>query len=624
MSKYSQNEILAEIYTRTDIVDLISEYVVLRKKGKDYWGRCPFHLEDTPSFTVSPDKQLFYCFGCQTGGNAINFIQKKDGLTFWEAAAVLAERVGVELNSKENSPTRQREYSEKQKFWRMQAAAAAFYHELLLVSPEGQVARDYLTRRGINEESIKRFQLGFSLPAWDALLRHLLNQGFSAQELAQAGLIVARGGGGGYYDRFRGRLMFPIYNYMGKIVGFGGRILESGEPKYLNSAESRFFSKGDHLYGLHMARTSIQHSQQAILVEGYLDVITAHQFGITNVVGSLGTALTETQARLLVRYSPEVILAYDTDQAGVAATMRGIEILRSQGARVKVLTLPDGKDPDEFIQKHGREAFQNALRKWTQGFFAYKLRRACERYDWGNVTGKVAVVEELLPDLAQVNSEIEQQEYIRLLARTVDISEEAIVADFRKYLGKTRKTGTNWDRNAQFRHNKIEVRALTNPLLGKSKLAERINRPAHLMAERKLLQMILEDCSVWPKAEAELGPDLFTDEYLQKIWAHLRNYLANRVYNREGLARVIDELDDPACQSLLTEICFHDCPADVEQRERLLDDYIKTIKRYRGQQRIEQLRQQIITLSEAGLAETTEAKNLMSEYQALLREHKVK
>lgn len=312
-------EIIEEIREKTDIVEVISDYVSLKRQGKNYVGLCPFHIEDTPSFSVSPDKQIFYCFGCHKGGSIINFIMEQENLTLPEAATKLAEKAGIVIPDSSPKSRNSVDQSEKIRLTTMHEAAADYYHHLLLNAKMAEEPLNYLKKRGISLEVIKEFRLGFAPKAWDYLIKHLLAQGFQEREMEKAGL-AAKSARGTYYDKFRNRIMFPIQDFKGKVIAFGGRAFHDELPKYLNSSETPIFNKSRNLYGLSNAAGMIRQKDEAVLMEGYMDVLAAHQYGIKNAVASLGTSLTPEQGKLLKRYSANVLISYDADPAGVQAT----------------------------------------------------------------------------------------------------------------------------------------------------------------------------------------------------------------------------------------------------------------------------------------------------------------
>ena len=428
-------EFIEEIQRRLNIVDFISQYVTLKKQGRNFVGLCPFHSENTPSFIVSPEKQIFHCFGCHKGGNAINFLMSIENLTFPEAVEKIAQQLGMELPKQELSPKEQERIKQRQVYFRLQAAAQKFFEQTLW-SKEGVVARGYLEKRGLTQEIVRKFGLGYATDQWEALLRHLTAQGYSQKQMAEAGLISLKEQGQTVkgFDRFRERVMFPILDFKGQVVAFGGRILsaEKSSAKYLNSPETVYFHKSEHLYGLYLAGNAIRKQEEAILMEGYLDVIAAHQFGIENAVASLGTALTQEHGILLRRYTNRVLLAYDGDAAGVKAAHKGMDILKDQGFEVRVVHFPDDLDPDDFIRKHGKIGWDEFVQEHALDYWDYKLQAELKKHDIQTISGKGSLVNALLPYIARCKNQVERDSFIALLAKTVGVSPEAIYRDLQK------------------------------------------------------------------------------------------------------------------------------------------------------------------------------------------------
>ena len=349
-------EILEKIKSQNDIVDVISERVRLKKAGRNFTGLCPFHNEKTPSFSVSQEKQIYKCFGCGEAGNVISFVMKDKNLPFIEAVKYLANRANIPLklgNGEQSQSNRKKEL-----LYKVNVEAAKFFFSNLM---NNQNAKEYFLNRGIKEETIKKFGLGYANDSWNSLMFYLRKKGINDGLLEEAGLISVNKEKGRKYDRFRNRVMFPVFDYQGKVIGFGGRVLDDSKPKYLNSPETLVFQKGTNLYGLNFALKHNMSERYFVIVEGYMDLISLHQYGITNVVASLGTALTINQARLLKRYADKVVISYDADLAGQMATLRGLEILRTAGFDVRVLSIPQGKDPDEYVRSNGREAFLKSI-----------------------------------------------------------------------------------------------------------------------------------------------------------------------------------------------------------------------------------------------------------------------
>ena len=355
-------DIKGRVRDSVDIVELISGYVALRKTGKNHVGLCPFHAEKTPSFSVNPDKQIFHCFGCGVGGDAFKFIELQEGLNFPEAVRRLAAQGGVTLPDTRGRREDTKSADDKQVLLRITADATDFFHREL-EGPAGGPAREYLSKRGLSDAVIKDFSLGFARPEWDGLLRHLKQKGHSPGQIEKAGLIVKRSEGEGHYDRFRGRIIFPIRDISGSVIAFGGRVMDDSLPKYLNSPETPLYSKSNVLYCLDKAKEAGRKLGYFIIVEGYLDAIACHQYGVANAVATLGTALTDGHMRLMRRFAQKLVLIFDPDPAGVKATLRGFDLFVGSGMKVNVVSLPGGDDPDTFLKKHGADAFAARLKE---------------------------------------------------------------------------------------------------------------------------------------------------------------------------------------------------------------------------------------------------------------------
>lgn len=411
MSIYD-NHVIQEIAERLDIVDIVAETVKLTRKGNRYWGLCPFHTEKTPSFSVTSERNMFYCFGCHAGGDIFSFVMKRDGLDFKEALEMLAARAGIKLASGAGS----RDQEQRKKVIEVNRAAAEFYHQMLL-SRQGGVVQKYLENRGVKQETILAYKLGYAPDQWNRLEEYLLQKGFSQEYVKLSGLIKRNENRNSYYDLFRNRLMFPIFKYNGDILGFGGRVLDDTLPKYINTPETELYSKRQVLYGLYQARQAIRSANGAVLLEGYMDCIKLQQAGINNCVASLGTALTLEQARLLCRYTENVLILYDGDEAGQRETLRAIDILTEEALKVQVVTLPAGKDPDEFLEINGKEEFLQYIQNNKLSHIEFKINRYLKEEKTLNLEAKVKIVNALKKDINNLNSPIEKDYYIKILAQ---------------------------------------------------------------------------------------------------------------------------------------------------------------------------------------------------------------
>ncbi len=431
MVRYS-DELLDEIRSRNDIVDVISQYVTLKRKGRNFFGLCPFHNEKSPSFSVSPDKQIFKCFGCGVGGNVFHFVSKVENISFGESVQMLAERAGVELPKSQNSEDEHTSIL-KSKVYEVNKAAAEFYHQNLY-KPTSKAGQEYIKKRKLDNNTLKSFLIGYAGDN-NELYAYLKSQGFNEEEMLASSLI-GRSESGRYYDKFRHRIMFPIQDVRNRVIAFGGRVLDDSKPKYINSPENIVYSKGRNLFGLNVAKRGTTGMLKRILiVEGYMDAISLYQRGITNVVASLGTALTDAQGRLLRRSSEQVILGYDADGAGQTAIMRGMEILKNMGVDIRVLQIIGAKDPDEFVVKYGPDKFRKCMDN-AISVVEYKIKNLKKNLNLENTSDKIKFLNELAKTLSEVDNTMEREVYVDNIARTYGISKEAIYAEINKRLYK--------------------------------------------------------------------------------------------------------------------------------------------------------------------------------------------
>ncbi|HBP64997.1 MAG TPA: DNA primase, partial [Desulfosporosinus sp.] len=521
-------ETIEEVRMRTDIVEVISEYVTLQRKGKNYWGLCPFHSEKTPSFTVTPEKQMFYCFGCNVGGNIFTFLMKKENWSFVESVKSLASRYGVSLPEKEQSSHEREENRLRRRFEEINEWAASYFHDLLLRLPEGEPGRVYFAKRGIDQETMKSFRLGYAPERWDGLLGYMQERGVRPHELAEAGLAVekeslSKDGHQQYYDRFRNRVLFSILDRRKQPIAFGGRVLDDSVPKYLNSPENIFFNKGHNLYGMHRAHQGIREEGYALLVEGYMDVIALQNAGFPNAVASLGTALTKDQAKLLRRYTLRVVLLYDSDAAGIQAAFRGGEILHDAGVRVDVLTLAGAKDPDEYLKSYGVEEFRKALSK-VLTYVEFKYRTMVREKPPRNIPEKAELVVRLAKDILKVTSPVEREGYERFLSLELGLTLEAVQREIASQEPKKpKKEGLQELSQPKQVNNVKNVYNITNAIICKDNNAPPL-ATVYLgvyRAELLLLRILLEDISHLPKIKAMLGDSFWKVPVHQQIFNYL-------------------------------------------------------------------------------------------------------
>lgn len=426
---YYSDEIIEKIREQSDIISIISEYTALTRKGSSHVGLCPFHNEKTPSFSVSDDKQMYYCFGCGAGGNVFTFVMQKENMTFPEAVQFLAEKAHIDLDGMEKQYDDGGRANKKALFLEIYKKAARYYY-YSLNQRENEHALNYFYQRGISQEVIKHFGLGYAPADYNIFYRMMKQEGYEDEDLVESGLFIKSKSKGVVFDRFSDRVMFPIFNINKKVVAFGGRILGEGQPKYLNSPESLLFDKSRTLYGLHIARQ--EKHPYYILVEGYMDVIAMHVAGFTQTVASLGTAFTEGHARLLKRHTEQVVILYDSDGAGKKAALRAIPILRSQGIQVKVLQLEDSKDPDEFLKKHGADEMRKLLEE-AESHVWFRIKEIESQYHLDLPDERVKFLQEIAKLLGNLESSIEQNIYTKEIAMKYQVSLDALEAEIKKY-----------------------------------------------------------------------------------------------------------------------------------------------------------------------------------------------
>lgn len=587
----------------SDIVNVVSEYVPMKKRGRNFWGCCPFHHEKTPSFSVNPDKGFFYCFGCQAGGNVFNFLMRLENLSFMEAVRLLAQKLNIPLPEKEKSEQEQIREREMAKLYRVNEMARDFFHNCLTKTSYGREATSYLFSRGLTDAVISAFKIGFAPPSWDKLSTAFGERGFDAETLATAGLVTERPSGDGVYDRFRNRIMFPIADSRGRVVGFGGRVMDDSQPKYLNSPETTIFNKRQILFGFDKAYKHIRDTGQAIVVEGYMDAITAHSAGIQNVVASLGTAFTTEQARLLLRYAEEILFAYDSDAAGQNATLRALETVRNLGASIKVVTIPDGKDPDDFIRKHGPDAFRQLVTA-APALLDYQILQALKSTDYSRLEGKVAVVAKVIPALAAADNAVEVDGHIIRLSQSLDIDENAIRSEFNKYIAVHKK-----DKNVKM--GKTVYNNTTTLAVSRGPATK------NAAAERNLIRLMCEDHALIPYVEVQVAAEDFADNFRQEIVKSLFDaYNNGSNLAPDAIANTLGSGANTELSHIMLIEMQHD---DVT---RLVDDYIKTIRMTRLQNLFEYHRLRADELARMGDSrfqdELAESKRINDEIKKLL------
>ena len=555
---------LDELVARNDIVDVVSGYVQLTRKGANLFGLCPFHSEKTGSFSVSPDKQIYYCFGCKRGGGVINFIMEEENLPFPDAVRFLAKRAGMEVPEEDGDREAGRR---RQRLLDLNRDAARFYYRTLQ-QPEGRAVQEYLDRRKIRKATAVNFGLGASPDAWDALILAMTKQGYTKAELLEAGLAV-QNRNGGLYDKFRNRLMFPVIDVRGDVVAFGGRVLDKSEPKYMNSQETPVYSKRRVLYGLNLAKKSKR--PNIILCEGNIDVVTLHQAGFDNAVASMGTALTVEQTRLLSRFTKELVLCYDNDNAGRIATERALEILNNSEFSVKVLQLPrrrteDGElvkqDADDFIKFQGKDAFE-ALLTGSENGIEFRMAQIAGKYDLSGDEARVAYCEEVSELLSALANPVEREIYATRAAETAKITPEAMKLEVQRAL-----------RRRNSREKRQELRRDLNPAaqLQPKERTLRYDNIRSARAEEGVLRLLAQDESIFPDA-APLAPEQFSSPLLGRAYDLLwQAKAAGRVPSLPALGEQFSQEE----MNHLTGICQQ--PESLKNGRQALADYIRIVQ----------------------------------------------
>lgn len=547
---------LQELVERNDIVDVVGSYVRLTKRsGSNQFGLCPFHSEKTPSFSVSPDKQIYHCFGCGKGGGVINFIMEIESLTFPEAVEFLAKRVGMAMPEQEDN----REAKKRRRMLELNRDAAKFFYSCLS-GPNGGPALDYMAKREITPATAKRFGLGYAPDTWDSLIKAMKELGYSEYELFDAGL-VRKGKNGGHYDTFRSRLMFPVIDVRGDVIGFSGRILGEGEPKYMNSPETLVFNKSRNLFALNLAKKS--KSGHIILAEGNIDVVMMHQAGFDSAVASLGTSLTPEQARLISHYTKEVIIAYDSDGAGKKAAQRAIGLLDKLDVKVKVLSMSGAKDPDEYIKTKGADAFRNLLDK-SENHIDYRLQTVTDKYDLSVDEQKVAFLKEASDMVARLPGSVERQVYAIRIAGMAGVSNDVVVQE----VERRRKKLT---RSAQ----RIDARNQSHPekQFQPKEKEYRYENPESAAAEEGLIRLLYLDQGIC-RGKTLPGPEEFSSPVLARIYSVLKSkFEKGEIISMATVSAVLLPQEASLLASILQK------PEMLRNGEKALSDYIGRIKR---------------------------------------------
>ena len=575
MIRYS-DEIIEEVRQNNDIVDIISQYVHLTRKGRNYFGLCPFHSEKSPSFSVSPDRQIFHCFGCGVGGNVYTFLMKIEGITFKEALEQLAERANIQLPKLENNADTAREEL-KAKVYKVNEFTAEFYHQNLY-KPTSKIGQEYVKKRKMNKETLEAYRIGFS-GKFDELYKALKAQGFGEKEILESGL-VNKNDNGTYIDRYRNRLMFPICDVRGKVIAFGGRILDDSkikdpkfpQPKYINSPENVVYSKGRHLFGLNVAKKDS--AKKLLIVEGYMDVISLHQRGVTNVVGALGTALTEQQGWLLRKSTEQVILGFDADGAGQTAIARSMEILQKMGCDMRVLQIEGAKDPDEYIVKFGEGRFRLAMDN-AISLVEFKVKNLKKDLNLENTGDKIKFLNEIAKILSKVENAMEREIYIEKIAQGYNISKEAIYAEVNKLI----YNNTKEDKVLQSR----EIKPVRENIKNTTEIDEDLKR-----RENTIIAILLDsNANMFAKIKEQIKPEDFKDSVNRKIAEQLYKELEKEDCN---INRLIDSFDEET-QNHITMVMATDY--EIDNLEKAVDDILQKYEKKKLDNRKQEILKQL-------------------------------
>ena len=552
MARYS-DEVINDVRQSNDIVDVISQYVHLKRSGRNFFGLCPFHNEKSPSFSVSPDKQIFHCFGCGVGGNVFSFITQIEGINFVEAVQMLAERANIQLPTLQDNGDSQREEL-KAKVYKVNEFTAEFYHQNLY-KPQAKIAQEYVKKRQLSNETLKSFKIGFS-GKFDELYQELKKQGFGEREILESGL-VNKNERGQYIDRYRNRLMFPICDARGKVIAFGGRVLDDSKPKYINSPENVVYSKGRNLFGLNVAKKG--DLKRILIVEGYMDVISLHQRGITNVVAPLGTALTEQQGWLLRKNSEQIILSFDSDEAGLKAKLRALDILQNMGCDLRILQMEGAKDPDEYIIKYGNARFNNLVDK-ALSIIEFKVKILKKDLNLENTNDKIKFLNEIAKLISNVNNTIEREVYIEKIAKEYDISKEAIYAEVNKLTYKNVKTE--------------KVLEKPKPVVTHIKREEKVISEAVKRRENTVISLLLMgDLNIFEILRQNIKAENFQDEVNKKIAQKLYEEFEK---GNSNINAIIDNLEQDE-QNQITMIMSEDY--EITDIEKAIDDVVQAYER---------------------------------------------
>lgn len=582
MAGFIREDKIIEVKNRVDIVDIVSEHVLLKKAGKNYTGLCPFHSEKTPSFTVSPDKQIFYCFGCGAGGNVFKYLMKQDGYSFPEAVKTLARRCGVEIETKHLTPDQRKRLNERENLFSLNQTAMRFYQNNLKEVTFGKKALDYLLRdRGLTRETIETFNLGYATDHWDRLLNHLRRLKIPSVLIEKSGLAVPRKKTRGHYDRFRHRVIFPIFDISKQVIGFGGRVMDDSLPKYLNSPETLLYTKSESLYGLHLARTTARKEETVYVVEGYFDLIALHQHGIHNAVATLGTSLTPEHVKILRGYigsSGKIVLVFDSDDAGIKAAKRSIHVFEQGFAEARILILESGYDPDTFVFEYGAKSFLELAGR-ARGTMAFLMESAIKKHGL-SVEGKLRIISDLKAQLAAIGDQIARTLYIKELAEKIDIDETAIQNQIREKSKQAALKGNHGFTSAQ------------NTQGGEKRAGDKKALNTGERMERQIITMMLQ----FPESVVEIqnrnALEYIKNDVLKTIGrVILKDHESvpaspagegNRQNPGDRIARIMAGIPDDKARQVVAGLCIEEDAWEMNGCIKLIDQFVKNSQKVRS------------------------------------------
>ncbi|MDD2653881.1 MAG: DNA primase, partial [Candidatus Omnitrophica bacterium] len=551
-------EIIDRILDANDIAEIISGYIPLKRAGRNFRALCPFHHEKTPSFMVSPDRQIYHCFGCGAGGNVFSFLMKYERMEFPEAVEMLAKKVGIAI-PKTEAPEKNAGVTEK--LFTINELAGKFYHDILFNSKEVGSIRVYLEKRGITPETAKKFKLGFAPDKWDTLLNYLRGKNFSLSLIDKSGLVSSRDDASGYYDRFRDRIIFPIFDIKDRIVAFGARVTKDTLPKYINSPETPIYVKGKNLYGLNFTKDEIRKQDAVVVVEGYLDFIIPYQAGIRNIVASLGTALTIEQIRILKRYTQNAVILFDPDLAGELATLRSLDLFLSQDMNVKLVTLPKGFDPDSFVREKGVDKLKELINE-SVDLFDYKLNLLKNKYDMRKAQGKAKIAGEMLSTISRIKNEVIKESYLKKLSDILSVREDTLLKELSKV-----KDGMS----------SIDYESISSD-------SKTFNAKA---VEKMVVKLMLEQEDLISQLRERLEVSDFQDPHIKKIVCSMLDL--NSQGKKIEVSRLMNNFDDQEICDTLTHLCLSEECREID-KQKAFDDCVNRIKQENIKEKRNQLR----------------------------------